>query len=87
VASPADFVTGIPHWRKFAANLLTDFPKPVIAAVNGYAIGIGCIATYCCDLIVASERANGACRRSGWASCRLMAAPCGWRAGPARAMP
>ena len=58
VASPADFVTGIPHWRKFAANLLTDFPKPVIAAVNGYAIGIGCIATYCCDLIVASERAE-----------------------------
>ena len=58
VASPADFVTGIPHWRKFAANLLTDFPKPVIAAVNGYTIGIGCIATYCCDLIVASERAE-----------------------------
>ncbi len=58
VASPAAFVTGIPHWRKFVANLLTDFPKPVIAAVNGYAIGIGCIATYCCDLIVASERAE-----------------------------
>jgi enoyl-CoA hydratase/carnithine racemase len=58
VASPAAFVTGIPHWRKFVANLLTDFPKPVIAAVNGYAIGIGCIATYCCDMIVASERAE-----------------------------
>ena len=58
VASPAAFITGIPHWRKFVANLLTDFPKPVIAAVNGYAIGIGCIATYCCDLIVASERAE-----------------------------
>lgn len=58
VASPAAFITGIPHWRKFVANLLTGFPKPVIAAVNGYAIGIGCIATYCCDLIVASERAE-----------------------------
>ncbi|WP_421996574.1 enoyl-CoA hydratase/isomerase family protein [Reyranella sp.] len=58
VASPAAFITAIPHWRKFVANLLTDFPKPVIAAVNGYAIGIGCIATYCCDLIVASERAE-----------------------------
>jgi enoyl-CoA hydratase/carnithine racemase len=58
VASPSAFITSIPHWRKFVANLLTDFPKPVIAAVNGYAIGIGCIATYCCDLIVASERAE-----------------------------
>ena len=46
--SPGTFITGIPKWRSFAANLLTDFPKPVIAAVNGYAIGIGCIATYCC---------------------------------------
>jgi enoyl-CoA hydratase/carnithine racemase len=58
VESPAAFVKGIPHWRKFVSNLLTDFPKPVIAAVNGYAIGIGCIATYCCDLVVASERAE-----------------------------
>ena len=30
----------------------------MIAAVNGYAIGIGCIITFCCDLIVASERAE-----------------------------
>lgn len=58
VASAGDFIAGIPHWRKFVANLLTDFPKPVIGAVNGYAIGIGCIATYCCDLIVASDRAE-----------------------------
>jgi enoyl-CoA hydratase/carnithine racemase len=26
--------------------------------VNGYAIGIGCIVTYCCDMIVASEAAE-----------------------------
>jgi enoyl-CoA hydratase/carnithine racemase len=38
--------------------MLTDFSKPVIAAVNGYAVGIGCILTFCCDLIVASERAE-----------------------------
>ena len=38
--------------------MLTDFPKPVVAAVNGYAIGIGCILTLCCDLVVASERAE-----------------------------
>ncbi|MDQ8731980.1 enoyl-CoA hydratase-related protein [Bradyrhizobium sp. LHD-71] len=59
VSSPADFITGeIPAKRNFVANLLTDFAKPVIAAVNGYAVGIGCIATYSCDLIVASERAE-----------------------------
>ena len=38
--------------------MLSDFPKPVICAVNGYAVGIGCIVTYCCDLIIASERAE-----------------------------
>ncbi|HJU28851.1 MAG TPA: enoyl-CoA hydratase-related protein, partial [Candidatus Binataceae bacterium] len=37
---------------------IADFAKPIVAAVNGYAIGIGCIITYCCDLIVASERAE-----------------------------
>jgi enoyl-CoA hydratase/carnithine racemase len=26
--------------------------------VNGYAVGIGCIITFCCDLLVASERAE-----------------------------
>jgi enoyl-CoA hydratase/carnithine racemase len=30
----------------------------LIGAVNGYAIGIGCIVTFCCDLIVASEQAE-----------------------------
>lgn len=56
--SPQAFLEGLPKWRKFVTHLLTEFPKPVIAAVNGYAIGIGCIATFCCDLIIASERAE-----------------------------
>jgi len=58
VDSPAEFITSIPKWRDFVTNLLADFPKPVIAAVNGLAIGIGSIATYSCDLIVASDRAE-----------------------------
>lgn len=58
VDSPAEFINSIPRWQHFAANLLTDFAKPIIAAVNGLAIGIGSIATYSCDLIVASERAE-----------------------------
>ena len=52
------FIKRVGRARNFPSNLLTDFPKPLIAAVNGYAIGIGCIVTYCCDLIVASERAE-----------------------------
>ncbi len=57
--SVGDFIESLPKRRRFQAmNLLSDFPKPMIAAVNGYAVGIGCIVTYCCDLIVASERAE-----------------------------
>jgi enoyl-CoA hydratase/carnithine racemase len=56
--SLADFIESLPRRRRSAAQVLSDFPKPVIAAVNGYAVGIGCIVTYCCDLIVASERAE-----------------------------
>src|SRR6202171_127944 len=55
----SDAIEGLPKRRRFQAmNLLSDFAKPLVAAVNGYAIGIGCIVTYCCDLIVASERAE-----------------------------
>src|SRR5579863_4035000 len=58
-ASIAEAIEALPKRRRFQAmNLLSDFAKPLVAAVNGYAIGIGCIVTYCCDLIVASERAE-----------------------------
>ena len=58
VTSPADFIESIPSWQHFAANLISDFAKPIVAAVNGLAIGIGSIATYSCDLIVASDQAE-----------------------------
>src|ERR1043165_7047244 len=40
--SIADAIEALPKRRRHQAmNLLSDFAKPVIAAVNGYAIGIG----------------------------------------------
>ena len=56
--SIAEFIEGLPQRHRSAGQVLTEFPKPVIAAVNGYAVGIGCIVTYCCDLIIASDRAE-----------------------------
>ncbi|TCS32891.1 1,4-dihydroxy-2-naphthoyl-CoA synthase [Paucimonas lemoignei] len=39
-------------------GLIRDVPKPVIARVNGYAIGGGNVLVTCCDLAIASESAQ-----------------------------
>src|SRR5487761_2250266 len=58
-SSVANFIEGLPRRRRSSPIVLTsEFAKPIVAAVNGYAIGIGCILTFCCDLIVASDRAE-----------------------------
>jgi enoyl-CoA hydratase len=41
------------HWRTIAA-----FPKPLVAAVNGYALGGGCELALCADVVCAGTNAQ-----------------------------
>lgn len=57
VESVGEYLAGR-HQGENHFDIVSDYPKPLIAAINGYALGIGFLIPLCCDILIASENAE-----------------------------
>ena len=54
---PMDCIREYHGTRRFY-EVMRSIPKPIIALVNGFALGGGCEAIMACDIVIASEKAK-----------------------------
>ncbi|MCC7116350.1 MAG: enoyl-CoA hydratase/isomerase family protein [Burkholderiales bacterium] len=56
--APLDAIGVLTHERPRHWRAIQSFPKPLVAAVCGYALGAGCELALACDLVVAGSNAQ-----------------------------
>ena len=58
MADPPRHDDGEPHGFRYFMDVVCDFPKPLIAAVNGLGVGIGLTLLPHCDFVLISDQAR-----------------------------